>query len=142
MYCACRVMRLCAAQRDSSPVVGLDVTLYTGSHPLRPVGVPSDTLSTLPSIRNPRSQLLLLVVVGGNRSCGQGFIILPHGAVGAKTGSTAGRPIPTGHLLGSCSGWWLFGIVPSSILQHRRCIPSVGVGWYPCCHIGCVDLRP
>ena len=111
LYCTCRVMRLCAAGRNSSPVVWLDVTVYTGSHPLRPVCVPSDTLSTLPSVRIPHSQLLLLVGVGGNRSCGQGSIIPPHGAVGAKTGSTgADRPRPDicwvcaqdGGCLGSC----------------------------------------
>ena len=142
LYCTCRVMRLCAARRDSSTVNWLDVTVYTGSHPLRHVCVPSDTLSNLPSVRNPHSQLLLLVVVGGNRSCGQGSIIPPHGAVGPTPGSTGGRSIPAGHLLDLCPGWWLFGIVSSSILQHCRCIPTVGVGFYPCHHIGCRYLRP
>ena len=108
-----------------SPVDVLGITAYTDSHPLCPVCVPSGTLSTLPSARSPHSHQMLLGVVVGGISCGQVSIIQPHDAVEAKTGSTGGRYIPAGLLPGLCIGWWLFGSVSSSILQHPRCIPSV-----------------
>ena len=59
------------------------------------VCVPSGTLSTLPSARNPHSHQMLLCVVVGSISCVQASIIPPHGAVGAKTGSMGGVSIPT-----------------------------------------------
>ena len=124
-----------------SPVDLLGITIYTDSHPLCPVCVPSGTLSTLHSARNPHSHQKLVVVVVGNITCRQVSIIQPHGAVGAKTGRTGGRSTPAGHLPGLCIGWWLFRNVSSSILQHRPCIPSVCVGWCPYDHINCRDLR-
>jgi hypothetical protein len=66
-----------------SPVDVLGITIYTDSHPLCPVSVPSGTLSTLPSARNPHSHQMLLDVVFGNTSFVQVSIIQPHGAVRA-----------------------------------------------------------
>ena len=71
-----------------SPVDVLGITVYTDSHPLCPVSVPSGTLSTLSSARNPHSHKMLLGVVVGNISRGQVSIIQPHGAMGAKTRMT------------------------------------------------------
>jgi len=75
-----------------SPVNWLDITVYTGSHPLCPVCVPSDTLCTLPAARNPHSQQMLLFVVGGNRSYGQVSLIQPHGTVEAILSQLNARP--------------------------------------------------
>ena len=107
----------------------LCITIYTDSHSLCPVCVPSCTISTLLSARSPHSHQMLLGVVVCSISCGQVSIIQPHGAVGAKTGSRGGGSIPVGHLPGLCIGWWLFGSESSSILQHPRCIPSICVAW-------------
>jgi len=54
-----------------SPVDVLGITVYTDSHPLCPVCVPSGTLSTLPSARNRHSNQMLLGFVVGNISFGR-----------------------------------------------------------------------
>ena len=84
--------------------------------------------------------MLHAVVVDG-RSCGQVSIRRPHGAVGAKTGSMGGWPIPAGYDSGLCAGWWQFESVSTAICGHLRYNPSGGVGGCLFVHIDCRDWR-